>query len=78
MKIVLDTNSLLVSISHSSKYRPIFDAYLNEKYDLLISNDILNEYLEKIQQKTNIAIAENIGNLLVTAVNTIRVDIYFK
>jgi uncharacterized protein len=78
MKIVLDTNSLLVSISHSSKYRPIFDAYLNEKFDLLISNDIINEYLEKIQQKSNVIVAENIGNLLVTSINTIKVDVFFK
>lgn len=78
MKIVLDTNSLLVSISRDSKYRPIFDAFLNEKFDLLISNDILSEYLEKIEEKSTHEVSENIGNLLLTSINTIKVDIYFK
>jgi uncharacterized protein len=78
MRIVLDTNSLLVCISRESKYRPIFDAYLSEKFDLLISNDILSEYLEKIEEKSSAEVSENIGNLLLTSINTIKVEIYFK
>ena len=41
MQVVLDTNCLLVSIGRKSKYRPIFDALLDGKIKLLISNDIL-------------------------------------
>ncbi len=78
MKIVLDTNSLLVSIGRDSKYRPIFDALLTGKIKLLISNDIINEYVEKISEKTNALIAENISNLLISSPDVEKVEIYFK
>ncbi len=41
MKVVLDTNVLLISIPKISKYRPIFEALLKAKYELAISEDIL-------------------------------------
>ncbi|MEI6067264.1 MAG: PIN domain-containing protein [Methylococcaceae bacterium] len=53
MKVVLDTNMLLVSIAKKSPYRIIFDSLLNNKFDLIISNDILSEYTEIIALKTN-------------------------
>ena len=46
MKVVVDTNVLLVSIPKISKYRPIFDGLLKRKYNLAISESILQEYLE--------------------------------
>lgn len=48
MNIVLDTNVLLVSLPQYSKYHPIFQALLNKKFDLFLSNEILNEYEEQI------------------------------
>jgi predicted nucleic acid-binding protein len=53
MRITLDINVLLVSIRKKSQYRPIFDAFLQEKYTLVISNDILSEYAEIIEFKAN-------------------------
>jgi len=50
MRVVLDTNSLLVSISKKSKYRPIFDGILQGKFTLLITNEILSEYTEIIER----------------------------
>ncbi len=61
MKIVLDTNSLLVSISKNSKYRPIFNAVIHGKIKLLISNDIISEYAEKLAEKTSEIVAFNIS-----------------
>lgn len=78
MRVVLDTNSLLVSIGRKSRYRPIFDALLNGKIRLLISNDIINEYVEKIEEKTNAIVAENISNLLISSPDVEKVEIYFK
>ena len=46
MRVVLDTNVLLVAIAPTSIYRPIFDALLAKKYTLVLSNDILAEYEE--------------------------------
>lgn len=64
MKVVIDTNVLLMSISKISKYRPIFDGLLEAKYDLAISEDILQEYIEIIGRKTTGQIAQNLGELL--------------
>ena len=57
MKVVLDTNILLVSIAKKSPYRIIFDSLLTNKFDLIISNDILSEYTEIIAQKANAMVA---------------------
>ena len=46
MRIVLDTNALLIAIPTKSLYRPIFDAFLAKRFSLVISNDILTEYAE--------------------------------
>lgn len=78
MRVVLDTNSLLVSISKKSKYRPILDALLAGEITLLISNDILSEYVEIIERKTNAIVADNISALLVSSPDVEKVEIYFK
>jgi len=64
MKVVLDTNSLIVSIGRKSKYRPIFNALLQGDFILLISNEILLEYHEIISKKTNEVVAKNIIDFL--------------
>lgn len=48
MKIVLNTNVLLVSISDKSKHHWLYKALLDGEFDLYITNDILTEYEEKI------------------------------
>ncbi len=78
MKVVLDTNSLLVSIGRKSKYRPIFDAFLTGKISLLLSNDTYSEYVEIITQKANELVATNLGDLLMSSPHVIKVDIFFK
>lgn len=78
MRIILDTNVLLVSIPTRSKYRPIFNSLLNGGFELAISNDILSEYIEIIEQKTNTTIAKNIAELQLNLDNVLKVDVYFK
>ena len=78
MKVVLDTNILLVSIAKKSPYRIIFDALLNSDYTLVISNDIIEEYAEIFEQKTTKIISSNIIKLLLKSKNVIKQDIYFK
>ena len=55
MNIVLDTNVLLVSLPTHSKYYPIYQALLNKRFDLFISNEILTEYEEIFAQKLGTA-----------------------
>jgi len=78
MRIVLDTNALLVSIPKNSKYRLIFDRFLSKSFTLIISNEILSEYTEIIAQKTTSTVSNNITELLSIASNVEKQDIYFN
>jgi putative PIN family toxin of toxin-antitoxin system len=78
LKLVLDTNILLISLPTKSKYRPIFDSLVNNKFQLMITNEILSEYLEIIQQKTTSEIANNVIKLLLSLKNVIKAEVYYK
>jgi uncharacterized protein len=78
LRIVLDTNALLMSLPHRSPYRPIFDAFLAGKIHFLIENSILNEYVEILEKRTDEIVAHNIGELLVNSPNVMRVEVTTK
>ncbi len=50
LRIVLDTNVILSSLSFRSKYRHIIDELMNGTYDIFVTTEILLEYEEKINQ----------------------------
>ncbi len=78
MKLVIDTNVLLMSIPKLSKYRPIFDGLLHSKFNMAISSAILEEYIEIISTKTNSVIAYNIGELLLQLNNVEKTEVYYR
>lgn len=78
MKVVIDTNVLLMSIPKISKFRPIFDGLLSAKYELAISEAILQEYIEIIGRKTTGQIAQNFAELLSQLENVENTEIYFR
>ncbi len=78
MRIVLDTNVLLVSLLKTSKYRPIFDSLLTKKFELIISHDIFQEYIEIIGNKTTPEIAKNVGELLLNLENVEKIEVFYK
>lgn len=58
MNIVLDTNVLLVSLSTHSKYHPIYQALLDKRFDLFVTNEIITEYEEIFTQKLGVSRTE--------------------
>lgn len=64
MKVVVDTNVILMALPKVSKFRPIFDELIKGSYELAISEGIFQEYVEIIGQKTTGQIAQNFGELL--------------
>ena len=46
MRVVPDTNVLLISIGKYSPCRPIFDELLADSVGLVVTNDMVFEYLE--------------------------------
>ena len=78
MRIVLDTNVLLISLPLKSKYRPIFDALRAGEFELVVSNDILLEYHEKISEKTSSEIADNVLKLILSLENCSLQSTFFE
>ena len=59
-------------------FRPILDALINGKFDLILSNDILSEYIEILQRKSNSIVANNIAEMLLNLENLKKVEVYFE
>jgi putative PIN family toxin of toxin-antitoxin system len=78
MKVIIDTNVLLISLPKISKYRPIFDCLISARYELAISTPILEEYIEIIGRKTTGQIAQNLAELLEQLENVEKVEVFFR
>ena len=76
--VVIDTNCLWQIISRNSPYRPIWDAFLVGKFDLCVSNDILEEYQEILEQQITPTVAENLVLLILNKQNVKLVDPHFR
>jgi uncharacterized protein len=77
VRVVLDTNVLLVAISPKSKNRWLFDALLNGDFTLCVTSDILNEYAEIIEREMGAEVAEMTLDLLLILPNIQLVHKYF-
>ena len=75
--VVIDTNCLIQMLSKHSPYRPIWDAFLAKRYVLCVSNEILDEYQEILEQQATSQIAENVIILLLNSSNVEYVDTNF-
>jgi uncharacterized protein len=60
VRVVLDTNVLLVSIGRQSPFRPIFDALLRQQLTLVVNTGIYLEYEEILAQRNGLAVARGI------------------
>ncbi len=74
LRIVLDTNVLLVSISSRSKYHWIFESLLVGRFQLLISNEMLSEYEEIISEKFSAEAAKNVVRTLLLLPNVEKIQ----
>ncbi len=78
MKIVLDTNVLLQSIARASRFRPIWNCFLTELFQLYVTSPILLEYEEKVAEKTSENVADNIILLIREAPNAHFINVYYQ
>lgn len=75
--IVLDTNSLIMSISARNRYNEIWKAFLRGEYTLCITNEIIEEYQEVIARNINEWVAETIITTIINRKNIIKADPHF-
>lgn len=78
MNIVLDTNSLIMSIAPKSPYRSVWQAFLRGDYNLCISNEIMEEYSEVLARNISSRVSESIVYAILTRPNVIRKDPHYS
>jgi len=78
MRVVIDTNCLIASISPEGGYYWLYEAFEAEKFEWLISNEILTEYFEMLTAHYSEQTALLVYSILSAAVNVIFTEPYFK
>lgn len=78
MKVVLDTNVFLVSISRRSPYHWIFQKLIKGAYQISVTTEILSEYAEKMEEHMGKEVAEAAMQALMELPNVEKIEIYFK
>jgi uncharacterized protein len=77
MKIVLDTNVLLVALPRHSPFYPIYKAFLDEKISLCISNEILFEYEEQLSVRYGMTQTDLHLSEIFKMKNVKKIDTYY-
>lgn len=78
MRIVLDTNCLLASLSRRGAYFNVWKGLQQGEYTLCVSNEILEEYEEIITQSTNSIIASNVVQTLLNAPTVELIEPFYR
>ncbi len=78
MKIVLDSNVLLVALGRKSKYKPIWDAFIDGKYQLIISDEIIYEYHEILDKYSARGVDDMIIEVFIESPDIIFQHIYYN
>jgi putative PIN family toxin of toxin-antitoxin system len=78
MRIVLDTNCLLMAISDRTRYNRVWQAFLEGEYTMCVTNEIIEEYVEVIGRNISPRAAEAVVYILMTRHNVQRIDPHFR
>lgn len=78
MRVVIDTNVLLVSASRKSASYWLFDAFLKKKFEFAFTTDIIAEYDEQFSSHWNLNAAETVMAIVVNATNTVPTTVYYR
>ncbi len=78
MLVVLDSNVLLVAIGKRSRYRPIWSAFVEGKFEIGLCQEILHEYEEVIGVHGAPGAFEIIANILTESPDVVFKHIYYK
>lgn len=78
LKIVLDTNIVLSSISRRSPYHLIMSELFKGSYELYVTTEILLEYEEKLEKNFDKDLAETLISALLMKSTVKKIDVYFN
>ena len=78
MRVVLDTNCLIMAISSRNRYNIIWKSFLVGDYILCITNEILEEYVEVIGRNISPTVADMVAFTILTQKNVLKFDPHFR
>jgi putative PIN family toxin of toxin-antitoxin system len=74
LRLILDTNIFLVSLASNFKYNWIYQALIQNKYDLVVSNEILTEYQEQVTNRYGVKRTDAALDFLLLLPNVILIN----
>lgn len=79
MKIVLDTNCLLLILSKKGSYYSVFEKIKWGEIQLIVTTEIINEYQEILEKVYSFEVAENVVKAILNHSKTILINkIYYN
>ena len=78
MRVVIDTNCLIASINRNRPEFWLYNAFSDEAFDWLISNEILTEYVEMLGSMYSENTAKVVSEILLMADNVYLQEPFFK
>ena len=78
MRVVLDTNCLLVSVQDYSDYFWLWQAFRYKIFSLCYTDEILNEYQEVLSHYYSDTLAKNVIDAILNANHAEPITIYYK
>ncbi|MEN9549719.1 MAG: hypothetical protein RIR12_2310 [Bacteroidota bacterium] len=78
LKLVIDTNALLVSVSQRSQWHWLYKSIIEKEVEVYITTQILQEYEEKIAQHLSSEAAEAVTRTLIELSNVYLISSYFN
>src|SRR6185312_6187533 len=78
MRIVLDSNVLLVALGKRSRYKLIWQAFVKGLYTVVVSEDILHEYEEILMEHAAPGIADLVLESFVESPDVIYQRIFYN
>lgn len=76
--VVLDTNALIQALPTRSLYHRIWTDFLSGRYNLCVSNEILNEYEEILAIHASPEVAHNVVEAIARHPQTIYRESYYR
>ena len=77
-RAVIDTNCLLASLNRNSPFHRLYELFVSEAFEWILSNEILTEYEEILAQYYSAATAQRVTEILINAPNTSFQEAYYK
>ena len=78
MKVVIDTNCLVLSIPKYRQEHWLYEAFRDKYFEWVISNEIMMEYVEILASFYSLRTSEVVSNVLLSSNNVTLKEPYYK